>query len=252
MSESVGSKSEKTRRFYDAAEAVIKDLSFMNYGYAPLRTPPGDSAGPEQYCLELYTHLVGGVELRGQQVLEISCGRGGGASCVMARHEPCSLVGIDLSERNIDAATRRFGGVDGLSFLVGKAERLPFASSSFDAVINVEASHLYDDPARFFLEVHRVLRSGGIFFYADLFWRTSDPLRLITDAGLSVTSHEDITANVLQSLDLDCARREQLITSVVPEHLQPDYRDWSGIKGHRAYNRFASREWVYRSFRAAV
>ena len=252
MNESIDSKSEKTRQFYDAAAAIIRDLSFMNYGYAPLATPLGDSAGPERYCLELYAHLVGDAELRSRQVLEISCGRGGGASFVMTRYEPRSLVGIDLSERNIDSAARRFAGVNGLSFLVGKAERLPFASSSFDAVINVEASHLYDDPARFFFEVRRVLRSGGVFFYADLFWSTSDPLQLITDAGLSVTSNEDITANVLQSLDLDCARREQLITAAVPEHLQRDYRDWSGIKGHRAYNRFASREWVYRSFRAAI
>ena len=49
----------------------------------------------------------------------------------------------------------------------GNAESLPFADESFDAVINVEASHGYPDFPRFLAEVARVLRPGGHFLYAD-------------------------------------------------------------------------------------
>ena len=49
----------------------------------------------------------------------------------------------------------------------GDAQNLPFPDESFDAVINVEASHIYPNFERFLGEVARVLRPGGHFLYAD-------------------------------------------------------------------------------------
>jgi ubiquinone/menaquinone biosynthesis C-methylase UbiE len=51
--------------------------------------------------------------------------------------------------------------VTGLDFVHGDAESLPFSDGSFDAVINVEASHAYPRLTRFLEEVVRVLRPGG-------------------------------------------------------------------------------------------
>jgi ubiquinone/menaquinone biosynthesis C-methylase UbiE len=48
-----------------------------------------------------------------------------------------------------------------LDFVEGNAEELPFDDKSFDAVLSVEASHLYLQFPRFLAEVARVLRSGG-------------------------------------------------------------------------------------------
>ncbi|NJO13222.1 MAG: class I SAM-dependent methyltransferase [Gammaproteobacteria bacterium] len=244
-------KSEQVRQFYDAAAGMMHELSFLNYGFAASEAQPDGEGSSERYCLALYAHLLGDAQLAGRDVLEVSCGRGGGAAFVMGRYRPGSLVGIDLSEGNIDAARRREAGVHNLRFRVGNAQALPFADGSFDAVVNVEAAHLYDDPARFLAEVARVLRPEGTFFYTDLFWSSSDPLAMLLAAGLKVTHSEDITAAVLRALELDCPRREQLIATHVPEPLRGDFRDWSGVKGHRAYNRFVAREWVYRLFRAA-
>jgi ubiquinone/menaquinone biosynthesis C-methylase UbiE len=56
----------------------------------------------------------------------------------------------------------------GLDFVEGNAEDLPFGDESFDAVLNVEASHLYLQFPRFLAEVARVLRPGGDFLYADV------------------------------------------------------------------------------------
>lgn len=249
MTDHTESKSDKARAFYNAAATATDDFSLMNYGYAPLGASYVDAAEPERHCLELYRYLLGDADLRSRQVLEVSCGRGGGAAYVAAVYQPAEYVGVDISEANIALAGRRFADVQGLSFRVGRAERLPFADQSFDAVLNVEASHLYDDPTHFFAEAYRVLRPGGLFFYADLFWRDSDPKRPLADAGFLAIHDEDITANVLRSLDLDSERRERVVTARIPEHLRHDYRNWSGIKGYRAYNRFASREWVYRAYR---
>lgn len=243
------SKSDQARRFYNATAAATGDFALMNYGYAPLGASAGDSSDPERYCLALYRYLLANADLRHRRVLEVSCGRGGGAAHLAAGYRPAEYVGVDISEENIAIAERRFAAVAGLSFRVSRAEHLPFAAQSFDAAINVEASHLYDDHARFFAEVYRVLRPGGAFFYADLFWSNSDPGPLLTGVGFSIAHSEDITANVLRSLDLDSERRERVVNGSIPPHLQDDYRNWSGIKGYRAYNRFASGEWVYRCFR---
>ena len=56
--------------------------TFMNYGYrAPAGPPralePADE--PDRSFIELYDAVVGGVALAGRDVLEVGCGRGGGA-----------------------------------------------------------------------------------------------------------------------------------------------------------------------------
>lgn len=238
---------ERHRAFYDAAAASLKDATVMNYGYAPDGPASESPAGSERFCLELYRH-VGRPEIAGGRVLEVSCGRGGGALFVMRTFEPSELVGLDLSAENVRLANERYGGIAGLEFRVGNAEELPFPDGSFDAVLNVEASHLYGDPGRFFREVARVLRPGGRFLYADLFWPDSEPEALLAAAGLVIRESHDVTANVLRALELDSERREALLGPGTPDAARQEFRDWAGVRGYRAYNRFASGEWTYRSF----
>jgi SAM-dependent methyltransferase len=245
MNSASESKTAKARQFYNATAG---DFSLMNYGYAPAAGSSFDASEPERYCLELYRHVVNGGTLENRRVLEVSCGRGGGAAFMSSTCLPAEYVGLDVSEQNLERATRQFADIPGLRFQLGRAESLPFEDGSFDAVINIEASHLYDHPEKFFAEAHRVLRHGGVFFYADLFWSNSDPERLLSQSGLTVTHREDITANVLKALELDTERREQIVTLNFPEQEWENYRNWSGVKGYRAYNRFMSGEWVYRCF----
>lgn len=238
-------KSDRVSVEYDRAAVAMPELSLLNFGYATTSAAPAEEdRDPEHFCLELYRH-VGDEALAGQRVLEVSCGRGGGAAFLVATFRPALLVGIDLNEKNLEIARRRFGDVEELVLRCGRAERLEFADGSFDAAVNVEASHLYEDPAGFFAEVFRVLRPGGRFLYADLFWQDSDPESLLRGVGFEVRSVEDITPNVLHALELDSARRERVMKASLPEAGWQECLDWSGIQGHRSYNRFASGEWVY-------
>jgi SAM-dependent methyltransferase len=238
------SRSEQARQFYNAAADTTTDFCFMNYGYAPLSAELADSAEPERYCLQLYRHLLGDVSLAGKRVVEVSCGRGGGAAHVAATYKPLEYMGIDISEKNVALATQRFGDVPGLRFVVGNAEALPLPSKVCQALLNVEASHLYDNPLQFFSEAWRVLDSGGTFFHVDLAWKDKDPSKLIEAAGFSLVHVEDITDNVRTALELDSDRREQIVMSF-PESMRADFRDWSGVKGHRAHRRLATGEWKY-------
>jgi ubiquinone/menaquinone biosynthesis C-methylase UbiE len=244
------SRNEQARRFYNAAGAISTDFSFMNYGYAPLSAELTASAEPEKYCLQLYRHLIGATSLHGKRVVEVSCGRGGGAAHVAAGFGPADYLGVDISEQNLALASQRFSSVANLRFQQGNAEALPLADASVDVVLNVEASHLYDNPVRFFAEVHRVLVRGGRFLHVDLAWKDKDPPAMIAAAGFQVDEVEDITGNVVQALDLDSVRREAIVTSF-PENMRQDFRDWSGVKDFRAYNRLKHGEWVYRITRAS-
>ena len=73
---------------------------------------------------------------------------------------------------------------------------------SFDVVINIEASHLYDDRARFFAEVLRVLKPGGHFCYTDGCWADDDctrgPARRRVRAARAPRDHEQRAARVAQ------------------------------------------------------
>jgi SAM-dependent methyltransferase len=247
----MSARSEQARQFYDAAATASQDFAFMNYGFAPLSAELAGSAEPEKYCLQLYRHLLGDAALRGKKVVEVSCGRGGGAAHVAATYQPASYLGIDISERNLVLATQRFAGIANLAFQAGNAEALPLPDASCDALLNVEASHLYDNPARFFAEARRVLNRGGTFFHVDLAWKDKDPPGMIAAAGFKIASVEDITNNVVQALELDSVRREAIVMSF-PEGMRNDFRDWSGVKDFRAYNRLTTGEWVYRITRATV
>jgi ubiquinone/menaquinone biosynthesis C-methylase UbiE len=223
----------------------------MNYGFAPLSAELADSAEPEKYCLQLYRQLIGGADLRGRKVVEVSCGRGGGAAHVASTYLPASYLGIDISERNLSLAAQRFATVPSLTFQTGNAEALPLPDASCDALLNVEASHLYDNPARFFAEARRVLGKGGTFFHVDLAWKDKDPPAMIAAAGFKVSEVEDITKNVVLALELDSVRREAIVMSF-PEAMRNDFRDWSGVRDFRAYNRLKNGEWIYRITRATV
>jgi ubiquinone/menaquinone biosynthesis C-methylase UbiE len=183
-------------------------FTLMNMGYANLdieqpSLPITPSEEIMRYSMQLYHHVASAVELRDREVLEVGCGRGGGASFVKNYHHPSVLVGVDYCPNNVDFCQRKHQ-YPGLSFLQGDAENLPFADASFDAVINVESAHCYPSINRFFAEVYRILRPGGYFLFSDEWWRTEvDTLRThLNNSGLEVIREEVITPNIIKALAL--------------------------------------------------
>jgi ubiquinone/menaquinone biosynthesis C-methylase UbiE len=188
------------------------DFVFINIGYANLDATV-DSLGlmePQnmhRLSQQLYAHVVGDVELRGREVLEVGCGRGGGSAYVMRTFQPRRMVAVDLSRAAIDCC-RRTHVLPGLTFERGNAVDLPFGNDRFDAVINVESSHCYPSRAAFFREVYRVLKPGGYFLYTDVVYPEVDgfDLRRLNEAlgssGLVSLATADIAKNVLKSREL--------------------------------------------------
>ena len=249
MSEPKPSATLKHREHYDRAADAVPQFSVLNYGFT---SEPENSAvaadDPEFYCLRLYEHTVRDTPLSGKDVLEVSCGRGGGASFVTRTFEPQRYVGVDLSEENIRLARSR-AARDGLTFEIGNAEQLDVADATFDVVINIEASHLYDDRGRFFVEVLRVLRPGGYFCYTDGCWADDDCTEELLDTGFELLERLEITSNVLQALRKDSPRRAKLFDAMRDRELREEYKHWGGVVGYRAYNRFEAGQTRYFSHR---
>jgi SAM-dependent methyltransferase len=249
MAEQRPPRSPGTRDYFDRAAANIPEFTVLNYGFSsePENTLIS-SEEPEFYCLRLYEHALGGTALNGRDVLEVSCGRGGGANFVRRTYAPQRLVGIDLSPENIRLARSR-SALPGVEFLVGNAERLEFPDQSFDAVINIGASHLYDDRTRFFSEARRVLRPGGSFCYTDGCWADDDCTEDLLDAGFELLERTEITANVLRALRRDSVRRATLFDSLPDSKLREEYKHWAGVIGYRAFTRFEAGQTRYFSHR---
>ncbi len=94
-------------------------------------------------------------------VLEIGVGFGADHSRI-ARSEPNSLVGVDLTERAIENTTARFEVLGLKSDLkVDNAESLSFEDGSFDAVYSWGVLHHSPNTEKCFEEVFRVLKPGG-------------------------------------------------------------------------------------------
>ncbi|MEE6273410.1 class I SAM-dependent methyltransferase [Georgenia sp. MJ206] len=245
------------RAVYEVLAARVRrpEWAFMNYGYAPLdpgaATLPLDPADEaDRRCIQLYDHVLGSEPLGGADVLEVGCGRGGGASFIARYRRPRTTTGLDLS-RSAVALCRRHRRAPGLSFVAGNALAMPFGDASFDVVVNVESSHCYPSVPAFLAEVHRVLRPGGHLLLAD--FRSAEglvALRAELDGSpLRVVETHDITRNVVAALDVDDERRRALVRSWIPRTFRRAFEPFAGLRGTGTFARFESGQTRYLSAR---
>ncbi|MGO9044219.1 MAG: phthiotriol/phenolphthiotriol dimycocerosates methyltransferase, partial [Mycobacterium sp.] len=206
---------------------VGDDVVFFNFGYEedpPMGLTLTASDEPNRYCIQLYHVTASQVDLTGSTVLEVSCGAGGGASYVMRNLGPASYTGLDLNPASIDKCRERHR-LPGLDFVQGDAENLPFPDNSFDAVVNVEASHQYPHFPRFLAEVARVLRPGGHFLYTDsrrapvvAEWEVAlanAPLRKVSERAIDEEAKRGLAANTRRSQEQIGRRLPAFMNSLI-------------------------------------
>ncbi len=229
-----------------------EEVLFLNYAFEtdpPVGLTLDAEDEPNRACIQLYHHVASQVDLSGKQVLEVSCGHGGGASWIARTMKPTSYTGLDLNPTGIRFC-QSCHSVPGLQFTQGDAQKLPFADQSLDAVINVEASHCYPDFAGFLAEVARVLKPGGHFLYADFRFRPDIAAweADIANAPLKIIQTRSISLEVLRGMDCNAERSRALIVQRLPTFLHSLGRDFAGIPGSRVYEALKSGELSYRSW----
>lgn len=116
------------------------------------------SAAPHNAARDFGIALLG----RGPgRCLDIGCGTGRAIPGLV--HAGWSVVGLDVSRDQLDAARTSFG--DAAEWTQGDAHLLPFEPGHFDAVISLFTHTDYDDPTKAFEETRRVLKDDGVFVY---------------------------------------------------------------------------------------
>jgi ubiquinone/menaquinone biosynthesis C-methylase UbiE len=232
-----------------------KDISanFMNYGYAGLNGDPPIFLEPQdeinRYCIQLYDHVVNPVDLKNKKVIEVGSGRGGGADYIARYYKPEKYMAVDISSSVINFCNR-FYQVPGLSFVEGRAEKLPVNGETFDVLVNVESARCYSDIEAFFKEVYRVLHDDGHFLFADMIEKEEiNTLRKsLEKCGFTIRKETNITPNVAEGLALDTLRREKLIRKKIPGFLQNAFAEFAGTKGTNRFNSFTNGKFEYWSF----
>ena len=226
-----------------------------NYGFAP--ADPDDDA-PERYQRQMYRELLKLLRQTkpdlpsGARLVEVSCGRGGGLRAFLDAAGPHAFqaTGLDVAASAISYCQRSCEGRSEVDFVEGNAMDLPFKDESIDVLLNVEASNDYPDRPRFFAEVRRVLKPGGIFLYADT-EKAKNAGRMAAElqaAGFRFDLR-DITANVAEACRLDTPRRRKVIRSRAPLPARllfsKEFGNYAALEGSRKYQRFVSGERRY-------
>lgn len=226
---------------------------FMNYGYSfkepdkPLELLPEDES--HRYATQLYHYVAAQVVLESKKVLEVGCGRGGGASYIKRYLKPTEMVGLDLAINAVNFANKTHL-VEGLSYIQGDSQSLPFEDNSFDAIVNIESCHAYPSMEIFFAEVKRVLRPGGHFLCADI--RLAKDMETmeqnLKDSGMTFLEKENISPNVVQAIELNDKQLNQLIDVEIHTAFKPIFKEFAGVKNSKMHLDLISGERIYNRF----
>ena len=168
FNESMGKQYDQPQLFEKIMEALKEQgLDLTNISRANL-------AGVDEFHVrgaEVSKELVTQVELNNLRVLDVGCGLGG-PSRMLADEFHCHVSGIDLSHEFIDTARKLTAMLElegKTDFFQADALDLPFADRSFDVVWTQHVQMNIENKARFYGEIHRVLKTSGHFIYYDIF-----------------------------------------------------------------------------------
>lgn len=227
------------------------EVIFMNYGYSKdnhkIKLDKNDEKN--RYSAQLYNLVATGINIKGKDILEVGCGRGGGLSYINQNLSPRLATGIDLNSKAIKFCNKHYSE-NNATFFQANAQELPFENETFNAVLNVESSHRYPQAELFFNEVYRVLKPGGYFLIADFRYSYNiEKLEIqLKNSKLQIEKKQNITANVLEALELATPDRELLIKKIVPGFLQDLARNFAATTGSATYNKFLTGKFIYKYY----
>lgn len=226
-----------------AKKIPATDWNFMNYGYIPNATEPPlqlpNDPKLQRYPLQMYHYLATKTKIEGMKVLEVGSGRGGGANYIAANLRPGFYTGMDLAQSAVDLANKVHKHPN-LKFIQGSAESIPLPDNSIDVVINVESCHAYGSVDKFLSEVKRVLKPGGNLLLVDFrneknVENMSTLRKQLQNTGMEVLMEENITENVIKSIEAEDESKKDRINRLIPEKWQKLFGEFAGVVGSQFY-----------------
>ena len=147
------------------SDAEYKELSIREFTKAAEVYDSGH-AGIYEMCKDDYPPIL--EELKKddfEDLLDVGCGTGPMVELLAAEFPDRHYTGLDLTPKMIEVG--RSKNLNGVDWVVGDCENLPFAENSFDVIICSNSFHHYPNPQAFFNSAYRVLRPGGRLILQD-------------------------------------------------------------------------------------
>ncbi|HTN42206.1 MAG TPA: NAD-dependent epimerase/dehydratase family protein [Nitrospiria bacterium] len=138
--------------FYDNSD-------FWDFGYWDAGTK-----NQREACENLVEKLLAYIPEKKGNILDVACGKGASTRLLLNYYKPENIIGINISEKQLEICRRNAPGVD---FRLMNAVNLEFPNEHFDNVLCVEAAGHFDTRDMFLREAHRVLKPGGKLVLCD-------------------------------------------------------------------------------------
>ena len=206
---------------------------FINFGYwknvtlsAPLLVPRDrrDSSA------DLYRYILNLLKLKAtDKIVELGCGRGVGMIDSFTCNGKQQLVGIDVTEAQINRAKKyaKQAPTDTkcMQFITTDATDLPLEDNSIDKIYSVEVlQHINDFPS-LAKEIKRVLKPDGIFAFVAHLSKNQATQDTLTNQQLLISSIE-----ILENTDSIKSefKKHNLVTNChsIGEEVFPGYQKW--------------------------
>lgn len=182
---------------------------------------------------------------RGQKVLDVGCGIGGG-DFYMAKMFGVEVLGLDLSDNMVDIAIERAKTekLQSVQFEVADATKRTFPEGSFDVIYSRDTILHIDDKLALFKRFHSWLKPGGQLLISDyccgekpwtpvfeayvkqrgyILYTPSEYGKFIQEAGFCNVRAEDRTAQFIQVIQTELQRAETIKKEFIQEFSEEDY-----------------------------
>ncbi len=109
-------------------------------------------------------------------IVDLGCGTGD--LLPLLKSKSLHVIGVEKSVKMLEEARKHYDlDRDGIDIRIGELEHLPLGDEEADiAVTNLVLHHL-SEPKKAIKEVHRILKSNGVFIIIDLFHHEDESMR---------------------------------------------------------------------------
>lgn len=160
-----------------------------------------------------------------KSLLDVACGPGDFLVYIKDQNPLLEVSGSDVAPGMVRHAKEKLGSV---KILEADSENQPFEDNSFDAVSTMMAFHHFQNKAKVFQEIKRLLKDGGKYFIADvvaksqtqkIFWNSLEkitgvrgPIAHYTEGEIRQIAEEAGFINIKSDSIPNMAKRYKLLS----------------------------------------